>query len=505
MVISTAHDYIMRRSSIPMSYESRETRKSWVEQISVSAATLKMIQYSLQDATLGYTDATVVAVLHLTYAGLIGCNADLIHIHCTALHTIIVKRGGLRSANFQHPIPGIIAITILLIATTWDISPLPIIQEFTASQRTTPSPDSRTKVPESPVYCRPGGYMTLCEVVPRESPTYQLLDALRQLTVAFDARHAQIGAWPFHCEDQVKVGDDQCLTRFNMLRDRVLSHRRVDNLRFSSIHDRNVYEALHLTAQIFVEALANGVTFSQAASCLETEANGQINRSVAPRIATDDTVPRRPAVHVQIRDALLRTNMMDCWDHMGGVLLWIAIVASAAGRDCGLASGASRRIHLTGEQLQEEELARQYLAAVAVRADILQHFEYQTAIMGMLKNLARIQGLLRRSRDQTRARGIASLVDRSRESTQRMSTPQPVMVASAGTLLCLDLASLTGTRAQIVENVLHRQSECLPLRRILSCLVPDVTAATGQYPCPHRSCHVREVSSAPIRYFSVLA
>jgi hypothetical protein len=103
--------------------------------------------------------------------------------------------------------------------------------------------------------------------------------------------------------------------------------------------------------------------------------------------------PEDPSAFVKIVRHLRHTDLDRIWGGLSGILFWITLVAGAAAKKANL-KDINEAADLAIER--EEEEARQWLAAVAVRCSIILGFEHGTATLGCLQNMLDIQDRLSR-------------------------------------------------------------------------------------------------------------
>ena len=133
---------------------------------------------------------------------------------------------------------------------------------------------------------------------------------------------------------------------------------------------------------------------------MPVEAVNQGDKAATPlRLQTQASTERQIAstLHVHIRDALMKTDITDCWGNMAGVLFWIALVAGAAANP-----GATPRAGHCVENVDQlgtggdAEEARTWLAAILVRCSIVLGFEYGPSMMETVKTMVAVQRELER-------------------------------------------------------------------------------------------------------------
>lgn len=239
-----------------------------------------------------------------------------------------------------------------------------------AAKISTPIPKHTGKIPESPLYCHPDGYRTIARDNCTSSQTWDLLNTLREVTASFQFR-----------QDSQRTSPNYSIhdARLNELQTRIfaLPAATDESLDFSSPNARYTYEALRLTARLYVHALYTLTPFSTASASLS---------ATTASSPSPDNHPSK-SLPLQIRAALLRTDLSSCWGPLAGTLFFITLLAGAT---------ANPGPCLWNEEREgEEEDGRKFLAAVVVRCSIVLSFEHGGAVMGMLRRLVEIEGVLR--------------------------------------------------------------------------------------------------------------
>ncbi|KAK5675121.1 hypothetical protein LTS10_012195 [Elasticomyces elasticus] len=383
IAISSAHDDIMRRSARPP--DERPKHES-VQRARVRQEVTSMINQSMSDPQMQMSDATMVAVLHLLNAEMMGCDDDIMRTHQQGLSAMVTSRGGLSMLGVNGQLAGVTTITMYIIAILRETRPgQPFIEYAGNSKRETSWKDSRP-FPESPILCRPSGYRTIQKACAPDGPTPQLLELTRQLTTVFvegSARHEHASSDPL--SEQLRETE----VRLFAVAASIFGSTAAEDLEFANMSDRYTYEAIRLTSQLFAHALISRVPFSQAAQQLQ--ATG-LYRSLQPGpLSTDAPYMEGCAMHIHIRNALMRTDTADCWGHMAGALFWVALVAGAAANPEVAPGGYVHR-----RESGEDEEARKFVAAIVVRCSIVLGFEFGSAVMETVKSMSGIQQALAR-------------------------------------------------------------------------------------------------------------
>jgi len=360
LCISTAHDEAMQRLVFG-SDTLRGAKKAVVyERLAVKSEVISMINTSLDDPQQRTSDATIIAVLNMLNSEMIGCDTSALKTHQRGLNKMISMRGGLDKLGVLGHLARTVTVTMLSSAVLQE-GPADDMYLLFAQMRTSTPPSNDMMFPESPIYCG-RRYSTVAQTL-GASESLTLLELLRRMTCVFQAHdssnnevlkylHSQV--WDF--ESELPEGMPSRQDRMN--------------------------EAIRLTARVYADALVNNVNFSRASSF-----PSRTGHSTAQGHA------EHPAAFVEIVRHLRHTDLDRIWGGLSGVLFWIALVAGAAAKKA-KTKDINEAADLAIER--EEEEARQWLAAVAVRCSIILGFEHGAATLGCLRNMLDIQNRLSR-------------------------------------------------------------------------------------------------------------
>lgn len=280
-----------------------------------------------------------------------------------------------------------------MISALRETAPHSDFYKYAAQRRTKPPHSSDLRaIPESPVYCRLSSYHTIHRSVTPFSPVYRLLETLRLLTNSFVRSAGPDSLSPLTPVEVTKPweqGNNSILP----LRDEIFSLRPADDRiqDFADTNEKHTYEALRLTAMLYSHALANRIPLSKAAKQLSTR--------YAATYPQQQNSNSSSSWHGLIKSQLQQTDISDCWSHMAGVLFWTTLVAGA----CANPDSASSELS-TRDRWDENEEARKWLTAVAVRCSILLSFEYGGAILETLERIVGIEKVLAKGEGEGRAR-----------------------------------------------------------------------------------------------------
>ena len=245
------------------------------------------------------------------------------------------------------------------------------------SKQTIKIPNDAQRLPESPIYCGLQGFRTITKVLSPGSETYGLLDTLRVLTNNFyieNGHYSSSAPSPFRytsfCE-----GSDETVSSLYI---KIFAIESAADKDFKDMNARYTFESIRLTSLVYAHALANKIPFSVAAAQVRST-----SKPDRPSIDSDESTP----MPIQIKNALMRTDTSHCWDHLAGVLFWVALIASAAANPGPINNE---------ERVGEDEDARKWLAAIAVRCSITLSFQYGHAVLETLKRFVAIETVLGR-------------------------------------------------------------------------------------------------------------
>jgi hypothetical protein len=220
-------------------------------------------------------------------------------------------------------------------------------------------PTNGALFPESPIYCG-DGFGTVAKILGRGSDSLRLLELLQKMTFMFQAEGPSKAA---------------ALGYFHR---QVLSFKSRTR---SSEPSRpgHIYEAIRLTARIYADALVGNIEFSQAIS-FSTQRDDSGTEQVGS-----------PTAYVKIVHHLMQTDLDRMWGGLSGILFFIVLVAGASAKRAQVKE-LTEAADLVKERQEDE--ARRWLAAVAVRCSIVMGFEHGGSLLGTFKNMLCIQNKL---------------------------------------------------------------------------------------------------------------
>ena len=116
VAISTAHDDLMSRALQPVHLRSPGES---MERLRVRQEVMAMINESLDDPELKTADATIIAVLQLLNAELMGCDDNIMRIHQKGLQDMVRQRGGLGKLGVHGQLASILSMFVSLSPMSW--------------------------------------------------------------------------------------------------------------------------------------------------------------------------------------------------------------------------------------------------------------------------------------------------------------------------------------------------------------------------------------------------
>ncbi|EME88252.1 uncharacterized protein MYCFIDRAFT_86047 [Pseudocercospora fijiensis CIRAD86] len=396
--ISASHDDIMRRG-----LQTPQERAPFgsEQRMKVRSEVLQLINQALADPQMQTADATLVAVLHVLNSEIMGCDDSIMRIHQEGLHNLVRQRGGLDRLGVDGQLASILTITMYMISALRETEPHADFIKYGSQKRTKPA-NNQNQLPESPVYCRPSGFLTIKRSISQSSPTYNLLESLRQLTHAFVRSTASHHVTPLTPVD-MRAAWDQDPATIVSLKDNIFAFPSCENIAdsFHSMSDKYTYESLRTVALVYAHALAEEIPLSKAASQLAMMNHTKVTSLPVYPISENAASTQKDEMswHLLIKAALIRTNLSDCWGHMAGVLFWMSLIAGACANPDSPSNKPRRELS------PEEEEGRKWLAAIAVRCSIVLSFEYGGAILETLKRMVGIEQALAKAEAERGALG----------------------------------------------------------------------------------------------------
>ncbi len=368
LCISSAYDDIMRRALLP---HDSKTTESLMRRIRVRMGVMALINESISDPEMASADETIVAVLHVLHSEMMGCDDNSMRIHQAGLHQLVQQRGGLNQLGLSGQLAACAAITMFVLGALRETPPHADFLDY-AERQNTSSFVSTERFPESPMCCRPTGFCVINKVLVGQAATYALLELSRKLVIS-----QQVSSETAICElDAPTTRQVTPVETLSDLCNQIFQAPSGLELQFDEMNERYVYESIRIAAITCAHAAQQRLPLSQAAMELSRRQSrpSYVNLPKA-------SIP----LPIMLKHTLMRTNTSDCWGHLAGVLFWVTMVGGAAANPGPLANE---------EREGQDEDARKWITAVAVRCCIVLGFEHGMAVLEMLKRLVQFEGYL---------------------------------------------------------------------------------------------------------------
>ncbi|KZM25172.1 hypothetical protein ST47_g3671 [Ascochyta rabiei] len=354
----------------------------------VKAETITMINERLANPVLQPDDTTLIIILHLFAGEMWVCDEEVLRIHENGIATFIIRRGGLPS--FAHN-KAMAEVAVACCQHCDIFCESEVLPPFRERVPTSFAPfESKTAVPESPLFCPRYNYFTIANDAYCSSSALELLCDMRDLTNLFLKHNAALNATydvdAMDIEHLHPIPDDY-EARVLEIQMRMASR--------PSAHTPGVlvsgdwiYEACRITALIYTAAIVMGVPFSVAAdpNCVDLF-DTPTYFSRRDSCAGSHRTPLTEALH----ETLQRTDTNNLWKNMSGALYWVSAVGAAAARTPSTMNMAQQK--KPGADAYSVWV-RRCLIMTATRTMIVLVFEHPTAIITAQRTLLKVQDLI---------------------------------------------------------------------------------------------------------------
>ncbi|USP74205.1 uncharacterized protein yc1106_01479 [Curvularia clavata] len=374
---------------------------------------IHLVGGNLTDPDKMVDDANIIAVSQLILGEVIGRTETSLTFHQVGIERMIRQRGGLNKLGMNGLLASAVSWAHLATAVLRESTPTLMYVEYCIANSTKEYPPNAT-VPESPLYCPRGKYVTIerSRSVEYQPNTLKLVNEMRAMIAEFlkESRN------PRRNPDKLAGMFShiaQYPTIHQMPRDTVLTA------------EDWKYEAIRITAVVLAHAMNHRTKLSDAivhacptrkpstvyASSLASHSSESLPSPLDMTYSTPDTEystspsfrgsfnfgqstqqPGFPFTHrpsdastrshypsfssasssashsrcyttlSDVRDALEKSNLSDCWGDLAGILLWIGLVMGAASHH------------------EKDKLIRRYYSALTIRACIMLCFEHPQAM-----------------------------------------------------------------------------------------------------------------------------
>jgi hypothetical protein len=373
-------------------------------------------------------DHNIIAVSQLILGTVISRMDAGLRFHQDGIATMIRQRGGLGKLGVNGQLASAVSWANLATAVLREDKPTQMYFEYCTS-RSTKRYHVDDVIPESPIYQPHGKYVTLERSTKCTKNARKLLDDIRTMMEVFlDTQgsscpsdisklanlHKRINRYPSVLKENdwryeairltAKIQAQAIIDHIPLSAalNRVQSSEVQPAMYSPSIASRSndsissTLEIQHVTPVTdcsesptsgsfgeFYSQQQLGFPFGHRASNSSTQSQRPSFLSV--QSSSPDTSPRqwvsaptssRTSILQQVRDALEKSGISECWSDMAGVLLWIGLVMGAASNK------------------SDDKIVRRYFSATTIRACIMLCFEHPEAIHSTMLKMTEVVGAL---------------------------------------------------------------------------------------------------------------
>lgn len=396
-LIKSPHAFLSTLCIASAHYDAMQERAvESVQTIALRQEVMSLISQSLVDPQSGINDYNIAALTQLIVSELISDQESALNYHEGGVMTMIRQRGGLSKLGANTRIASTISWVSLESAILRETPPSPMYLDYHAPSASKTHPGCAA-LPESPLYCPRGDFDAVKKSTRCNARTFDLLKDIRMLIDLF-----------LH---ETERSRQNSLSLKNIHKKIITQYPTAAALRQKEVMTPNAwrYEAIRLASVIAATAIIRREPLSKALGhAAEIETDHAANSysyipspvllrqdspissfTVSPSYtATSDqfnpfalspTTPTKKAQQAaskpsettallaHLKQALLSSDLSDCWAEMAGVLLWLALTVATACRTA-------------------DKALRKWFRALAVRASIVLCFEHPEAVhRGLLR------------------------------------------------------------------------------------------------------------------------
>ncbi|EUC37621.1 hypothetical protein COCCADRAFT_22804 [Bipolaris zeicola 26-R-13] len=425
LFMASAHDDVIRQRDVE-SLETAALRQDVVE----------LIVDQIKKSQTRTDDANIIAVSQLILGEVISRTEMSLAYHQDGMEKMIKERGGLNELGVNGYLASAVSWAHLATAVLRETTPSAMYVEYCVNNSTREYPPNVT-APESPLYCPRGKYVTVedSRAVAYQPNTLQLLNDMRTLIEEFleESKDAQWNLnkltsmtyritqypaleqmssnnvrtqedWKYEAIRITAVVQAYAINNRTQLSD-AIAHacptRKMSTIYTSSLASQSS-ESLpspfdvpystpdtdYSTSPSFGGSFSFGSSAQQSSFPFVHRSSDASTASHHPSFSSQLSVSaetlrnqRRFTTLSEVREALEKSNLSDCWGDMAGVLLWIGLVMGAASYH------------------EKDKVLRRYFSALTIRACIMLCFEHPEAMHAtMLKMTAVVDAL--RNKDE---------------------------------------------------------------------------------------------------------
>ncbi|KAE8842432.1 hypothetical protein HRS9139_01729 [Pyrenophora teres f. teres] len=369
---SAHHDVIQRRE-----VESIETA-------ALRNDVIILVSGNLTNGAESVADHNIIAVSQLILGEVIGRNEGSLSYHQGGIETMIKQRGGLEYLGMDGMIASAVSWAHLATSVLREMRPNPMYARYCAS-RSIKKYSLNVAIPESPLYFPHGKYVTLERSTECNPDARKLLLEMRTMIDEF------------LLESRQSLRNSERLTS---LYDRIASCLPVQELRRNQVLRSNDWKLLNQPILQHLQHYKHDSFTTRLPISLPPPLN--LINILAPPLHILNVLPtslrllfpfrllRRPPlprpvittaqpgtlsttnILNDLKEALERSNLSECWSDMAGVLLWI-----------GLVMGAASNKH-------DDKILRRYFSTMTMRACVMLCFEHPEAMHATMLRMSEV-------------------------------------------------------------------------------------------------------------------
>ncbi|KAF2688893.1 hypothetical protein K458DRAFT_385057 [Lentithecium fluviatile CBS 122367] len=333
-------------------------------------------------------DSTLAVIIHVLAGEMWSCNEKTLRIHEEGVARLIAHRGGMSQLGGYGVVAQVAAAVTSHCDLICEATPLPIFYQWEPPNFAV---DEMVAVPESPLYCPRGEFVTARQDRGCSEITHELLCDMRDLTDLFIAHNAafdtvlDVETYPHDAQHGPSLVEYEA--RLAEFRAKLASLPSAHVLGLPTTHDW-VYESCRIAAIIYASAVIMRVPLSAAAD----PGRNIIMRDIASltgSFAGEEVFA--PRLTETLYEVIEHTNIGDLWNNMSGVFYWVNTVGAAAARTSVNIDFYERP---TCANDAYATWVRRCLIMFATRAMILILFEHPLPLIMAEKKLLKVQELL---------------------------------------------------------------------------------------------------------------
>jgi hypothetical protein len=421
-VLSSAPTFLSTLCVASSHYDAiHERNTESVETMALRIEVVHLIGQSILNPTEKVGDHNIMSLVQLIISEVIGRDEFSLAFHERGIEAMVGVRGGLNQLGVNGYLANTISWTLLESAILQEKEPRSMFVDYCAANSSKIYPASAT-IPESPIYCPRGRFVTVQGSPRCNANTLKLLNDIRTMIDLF-------------------LLDSKCSSKDTKsianLHSRITTeYPPISELRKTNVltHEDWRYEAIRITAIIQATAMLERVPLSRAivnvskqrkpsaiyASSIASYSNESLVSYMNPRhdsftssitsplCAYSPTLPQsadffsngaRPsfsssissssdhlhfprtttltandphALLTSLKLVIQNSDLSNCWSEMAGVLMWIGLVIGAASRT------------------SDDKALKKWFSALPMRASILLCFEHSQAVNSTLLKMSEV-------------------------------------------------------------------------------------------------------------------